>query len=193
VVVGVVALLGAVFVVSATSKVRGGRAFAASLRGLRLLPSPWVRSVASAVTVSEVVSAGGLAVAGTLLVARSAGHGITLAALAVAGVLLLVLTSGIALALRRGTGGRCACFGASERPLGRRHLVRNGLLLVAAVVGIAGLGDGQPVRVVGALIAVCAGAIAAVVLIHLDELVDLFASSPMAASTSSTSSTSIRR
>lgn len=191
-VVGAVALLCVVFVVSATSKLRDGRAFTASLRDLRLLPSRWVRSVAATVTVGEVVVAGGLAGTGILLVARSAGHALTVAVLALAGLLMLVLTTGIALALRRGTGGRCACFGATERPLGRRHLVRNGVLLFAVVLGLAGLGDGHPVQVAGALIAAGAGALGAVVLIQLDDIVELFTSSPAVAANTPTSTPSRR-
>ncbi|MEU5725858.1 hypothetical protein ABZ783_29080 [Micromonospora sp. NPDC047738] len=41
---------------------------------------------------------------------------------------------------------RCACFGATERPLGRRHVVRNGLLLasVAAALVAVALGAAYP-------------------------------------------------
>jgi len=182
--VGAVALLGVVFGVSATSKLRAGRDFAASLRGLPLLPLRWVRPVAVTLTVSETVLAAGSAVAVVARLARSGGRTFALVVLVAGGLLLLVLTAGIVLAIRRGTGARCACFGAKEQPLGRRHLVRNGLLLLAAVLGLAGISDGRSVQIAGGLVAVCAGALVAVVLIHLDELVELFTSSPVAANTS---------
>jgi hypothetical protein len=182
-VIGAVALLGVVFGVSATSKLRAGRDFAASLRGLPLLPERWVRPVAATLTASETLLALGSAATVIALVARSAGRPVALAVLLIAGALLLVLCAGIALAIRQGTGGNCACFGATGRPLGRRHLVRNGLLLLGVVLGLAGLGDGHHVQVAGGLIAVCAGALVAAVLIHLDDLVELFAASPTPAST----------
>jgi hypothetical protein len=97
-------------------------------------------------------------------------------ALALTGGLLAVFTAGVALAVRRGTGARCACFGAAEQPLGARHLVRNGLLLAA--VGVAALGiavaSAQPLGPAGTAMAVSAGAVGALLLIRLDDLVDLF-------------------
>ncbi|MEU0403445.1 MauE/DoxX family redox-associated membrane protein [Streptomyces sp. NPDC006197] len=51
----------------------------------------------------------------------------------VAGLLVAVFTAGIVLARRRGTAARCACFGRTPMPLGRRHVVRNVLLLGDAV------------------------------------------------------------
>lgn len=179
--VGAVSLLAAVFAVSALSKLRDEAGFTASLRELRLLPARWVRAVAATVTAYELVLAGGLVAAGVVLVASDEGAP-ALAALAGAGLLLIALTTGIALALRRGTGGRCACFGTTQRPLGRRHLVRNGALLLAALAGPAGLGDHHPVRVAGALVAIGAGLLGAVLLIRLDDLVDLLSLSPSPAS-----------
>src|SRR5438876_556482 len=44
-------------------------------------------------------------------------------------LLLAVLTTGVVLAVRRDTGASCACFGATQQPLGWRHVVRNGILL----------------------------------------------------------------
>jgi hypothetical protein len=179
--VGALALLSVVFLVSATSKLRGPRDFETSLRELRILPRRWVGLVAAVITVAEVALAAASIVAEVgLLCGWDGGRVVAGGALAVAGLLLIGLTTGIALAIRRGTGGRCACFGVSDRPLGRRHLVRNGLLLVAAVLGGAGLGDRHDVTVAGGLVALAAGGLVALVLIHLDELVELFGSSPVA-------------
>jgi hypothetical protein len=88
-------------------------------------------------------------------------------------VLLAAFTTGIAIVLRRGTRAGCRCFGATERPYGPHHLVRNGLLIAAALGGA--LTAGQPTDLPAALIAIAAGVIAALVLVTFDELLDLFA------------------
>lgn len=50
---------------------------------------------------------------------------------------LLVFTWFIARRMLDGTRPPCACFGSrSMRPLGRRHLARNGVLVLVAAVGI---------------------------------------------------------
>lgn len=55
-----------------------------------------------------------------------------------AALLLLVFTGLIVRLLTQGKHPPCACFGAwSAKPLGFGHLVRNGLLLVAAGIAIA--------------------------------------------------------
>lgn len=178
--VGLLALLGVVFALSALSKMRGPAAqrdFAAALRVLRLLPDRLVRPTAAAVTVAEAGIALSMACAITATVGALPGERIAASgALGVAGLVLVVLTAGVALALRRGTGGRCACFGSTERPLGRHHLVRNGLLLlcVAGGLGVLGLAGGGSVEPAGALIATSAGVVGALLLVNLDDLVELF-------------------
>ncbi|MGA9278005.1 DoxX family protein [Ilumatobacter sp.] len=55
----------------------------------------------------------------------------------VAVVTLVVFTWFIARRMLDGTRPPCACFGSrSTRPLGRRHLLRNGGLIVVAALGI---------------------------------------------------------
>ncbi len=61
-----------------------------------------------------------------------------LAGLGVGAALLIVFTMAISSVLRRGTSASCRCFGASAQPLGRRHLVRNAILLSIAAAGVAG-------------------------------------------------------
>ncbi|MEY2957950.1 MAG: hypothetical protein RLZZ01_518 [Actinomycetota bacterium] len=54
-------------------------------------------------------------------------------------VSLLCFTGLIVLRLAQGRRPACACFGAwSARPLGVGHVVRNGALLVAAVLAVLG-------------------------------------------------------
>ena len=56
-----------------------------------------------------------------------------------AAVLLAVFTALLARLLLQGKHPPCACFGAwSAKPIGVGHLIRNGLLLVAAVIAIVG-------------------------------------------------------
>ncbi|MEU1836819.1 MauE/DoxX family redox-associated membrane protein [Micromonospora chersina] len=178
--VGLAAVLWCVFAASAWSKLRSRaaqRAFADSLRPLPLLPGRLVGPVAAVVTVAEAAIVLGL---GWSVVAALAGRagaraGVTFALLAT-GLLLAVLTTGVVLAVRRRTGVRCACFGAAERPLGRRHVVRNGLLLAGAAVALVDVVVGPAHRPApaGAAVALLAGVLGAAILIRLDDLVDLF-------------------
>jgi hypothetical protein len=183
VLVGLMAVLWLVFGVSAWSKVHSRAArgsFAGSLRPLDLLPDRLVAPVARAVTVGEVILTVGLTWAMLATAVALPGERIVVvAALAAAGLLLSVLTSGIGLALGRGAHGRCACFGAAERPLSRRHLARNALLLLTVAGGLAGVATAptapaRPAAPAGIVLGLATGLAAALVLIRLDDLVTLF-------------------
>jgi uncharacterized membrane protein YphA (DoxX/SURF4 family) len=121
---GIVAaiLLGAAFVLAGASKLAAGRAWPAQAAGLgapgwSVGAIPWVELVLGAILISNLVR--------------------RLASI-VALVLLLVFSSLVVARLREGRHPPCACFGAwSARPLGPGHLVRNGLLVVLAVVAAA--------------------------------------------------------
>jgi hypothetical protein len=88
----------------------------------------------------------------------------------VAAGLLLAFCTGIALVLYRGDQVPCRCFGSTGTVLGRRHLVRNAVLLAAAVFAVA-------VPVVGGLepaaigFAMVAGGIGGTLVIASDTLV----------------------
>jgi hypothetical protein len=122
--VGVVAavLLGAAFVLAGASKLAAGSAWPAQASELgaptwSVGPLPWVELGLGAVLISN-------------LVRRQAAI--------VALVLLLVFSSLVIARLREGRHPPCACFGAwSARPLGPGHLVRNGVLVVLAIVAAA--------------------------------------------------------
>jgi methylamine utilization protein MauE len=185
--VAILAQLILVFGYSATTKVRSRaaqRAFAESLRPLRLIPEPLLRPVAAVVSSAEAAvaaclgwSALGLAGLGLAGLGRAGPELAGLAGLALATVLLAVLTGGIAVAVRGRTGARCACFGRTERPLGVRHLVRNGILLSAAVAGLLLLlfSGAPPADPPGALLGAGLGAVSALLVTRLDDLVELFA------------------
>jgi uncharacterized iron-regulated membrane protein len=176
--VGLAVALGLVFGVSAWSKVRSvaaQRRFAASLRPL--LPDGTSAAVAVAVTVAELAVALGLSgtVVATLIDlpgARTFGLG----SMVVAGSLCSALALGVAVGIRRRISVRCACFGAVERPLSGRHVVRNAILLLTAVGGLVTVvvGPTAPVATGGAMLSLFSGALAALVLIRLDDVIDLF-------------------
>lgn len=94
---------------------------------------------------------------------------------AVATVLLLAFTGAIVLALRRGERAPCRCFGSAAQPLGRAQVVRNGVLLTVAVLGL--IGGQLPVATpgpAGVLVSVVAGALAATLAVTADDIVALF-------------------
>jgi uncharacterized membrane protein YphA (DoxX/SURF4 family) len=115
-------LLGLAFVVAGGSKVAAGPAWPDQARGLGapsfVIPVvPWFEIVLGAILIVQLapVAAGVVALA-----------------------TLLVFTGLIARRLAQGHHPPCACFGAwSAKPLGPGHLVRNGVLIVLAVVTIA--------------------------------------------------------
>ena len=115
-------LLGLAFVVAGGSKVAAGPAWPEQARGLGapsfVIPVvPWFEIVLGAILIVQLapVAAGVVALA-----------------------TLLVFTGLIARRLAQGRHPPCACFGAwSAKPLGPGHLVRNGVLILLAVVTIA--------------------------------------------------------
>ncbi|MGW6393549.1 MauE/DoxX family redox-associated membrane protein [Streptomyces sp. NPDC055103] len=161
-------LLALVFLVSAAGKLRGRRAFGgfvAETRAWRLLPSGAVTAVAAGVAVAEAAVPVLLAVPATARAGASA-----------AGLLVAVFTAGVVVTRRRGTAARCACFGRASAPLGRRHVVRNVLLLGAAAVALVPVRE--PVAAAPLLVAVGAGALGALLVTTLDEIAGLFSTLP---------------
>ncbi|WP_282692498.1 MauE/DoxX family redox-associated membrane protein [Streptomyces sp. CC208A] len=164
-------LLGVVFAVSAVGKLRGATAFRAFEGATRSMgvPGRFARPVAVAVVGAEC------AVPVLLAVGPAGAPGIGLAL-----VLLAAFTVGIAGVLRRGTRTSCACFGASSAVIGRRHLVRNGLLLLCAGIG-AGCalgGVSSATHAGGVVIAAVAALVGALLVTFTDELGELFGTGP---------------
>lgn len=155
------ALVGATFVAAAIGKLRHPAAFLADLSAMSVVPVRYVHAVAVVSVLCEA------AVGPLLLAPRTVRAG---AALAV--VLLVAFIAVIAVVLRRGAVVSCPCFGVTRSPLGPRHLVRNAVLLLAAVVALAGPGSGPLSSEV--VPAIGAGLVAATVIIRLDDLVALF-------------------
>lgn len=118
--VGVAAALAlaAILVVAAVAKLRDRPATSRDFASLGL-PSPGFWAVA--VPAAELATA--------LLLVLLPGWGGVLAF-----ALLAAFTANLALVLRSGRVASCACFGgASTEPVSSRHLVRNGVLLLAAL------------------------------------------------------------
>jgi hypothetical protein len=168
--VGCLSALVGVFAASAAGKLRGGApwsGFVESIRDLRLVRERAVLSVAVGAVAAETC------VVVLLLVPflRPAG-------LVLAGGLLASFTVAIVATLRRRIAVVCRCFGlTSALPLGWRHVVRNGLLLVlVALGGVSRLRASGAPEAAGLAVAAAAGVVAAVVLVFFDEFVELFTS-----------------
>jgi hypothetical protein len=163
-------LLAGVFVLALASKVRGRAdfgAFTASIRALGLLSGAGSAMAAYALVAAEAVVV-------LLLLFPST----VIAGLAGAGATLTVMTAGILAALRRGRRGTCRCFGASDTPLGRVHVVRNLFLITGAATGLAaGLataGTESPAHPAGLALAAVVAAVGILIVVRLDDLVALF-------------------
>jgi len=160
-------LVGIVFAVSATGKLRGVAAFRHFEESARSMgvPARLSRPVAVSVVAGEC--------AAVVLLARGPGGAPGFALIL---LMLVAFTTAIARALRSGTKASCACFGATTAPLGRRHLVRNGVLLALAAFGLtAGLaGTPAPAEAAGVLVAAFAALVGALLVVFTDELGTLF-------------------
>jgi hypothetical protein len=161
-------LIGMVFLLSSASKLSGRRAYAAfvaSVRELALLPARAASGVAVVVVVAELAIWFLLAV--PVPVAATGGF-------AIAALLLTVFAIGIASSVVRGARVRCRCFGASTTPLGFRHVVRNAVLAVVALVGVLAVPMSGPVQPGGLVVAISAGLLFGSFVALLDDFVELF-------------------
>jgi hypothetical protein len=162
--VGARILISIVFAVAVATKVAGPRAFsrfAASLDGFTWLPRRWRRPTAVAAIAVEA------SVVALVAATRTAPIGLGLAAVAAA-----VFTVSAATAQRRGGRVVCRCFGGGETPWGRAHAVRNGGLgFVAASGAVVGFTSaaGEPLAVAAVLTVSAFAALAALILIRLDD------------------------
>ncbi len=115
-------LLGVTFLVAGGSKIAAGDRWPEQARGLGapavVIPVlPWFEIALGAVLVAQL--------------SRVAASAIALAVLA-------AMTALVIRRLAQGDHPPCACFGAwSAKPLGPGHLVRNGVLMLLAVIAIA--------------------------------------------------------
>lgn len=171
--------LGAVFVVSAVSKVSSRAAYGSFVAATgRLLPA---RSLPRRPFALAVV-AGEFAVAPLLLLVPTVG-------LALAAALSLAFAAGILSAVRRGVRAPCRCFGASAAPLRRLHAVRGGALAVVALGALGQLAGAGAVRLTaagllaglhpaGAALAAVGSAALVLLTIYFDDIAELFKPTP---------------
>lgn len=161
-------LIGLVFAVSAFSKLRSRSAFSEFASWLSGLPVPLIRGHGNRGKAAHTIAAAEVAIVALTALPWTARAGLALAA-----VVLASFTAGTWLAVARGGGAPCRCFGASVSPLGRRHVVRNALLGAAAVAGAIGAGasGGHPA---GTVISIGTGLTIALFVVFLDDLAALF-------------------
>lgn len=95
------------------------------------------------------------------------------AAFVLAAGLLGCLTVAVTKVVRRGAPVPCRCFGASETPLGVPHVVRNVILVVTALLGLAGSLVNGPFDLGLALVVAVFGAALGLLMTRWDDLVSL--------------------
>ena len=171
IVVGCRSLVALVFLISAVSKLRDRRSYAGFVAatqrlGPRRVVARHGRPLAAAIVAAE------LAVPALLLLPATAPAGFGLAVVLLTGFTVAVLT-----ALRRGERAPCHCFGATSEPVGRGQVVRNVLLGIVALLGMAvGPIAGAAPDLAGAMAAVVTGGVIAVLVAAAEDIADLFRS-----------------
>jgi hypothetical protein len=162
------ALVGAVFMLAAGSKLTGPAALRA-FTGAALALQPFPRFPARlAPALVAVILTAELAVPVLLVAAPAARLGAVLAAL-----LLTGFAAVLARAVRAGRDPQCWCFGSTAAGIGRGHVARNLLLAVVALL-VAVPGPAAPAHPAGAVLAISVGALLAALVAYADELADLF-------------------
>jgi len=151
-----------VFLASANGKRENFGGFVAAIRLLHLVPERWPRTVARVVVGAEVVAAGLL-----LLPSGFAAAGFVLVIL-----LCAVFAVVIEVSVRKDLRVACPCFGGSADLLNRRHLLRDGVLVVVAVVGLVGVDTGRP-GFVEVLIGVVVAVFVAALVIRFDDVAEV--------------------
>ncbi|MFG3437375.1 MauE/DoxX family redox-associated membrane protein [Nonomuraea sp. NPDC047897] len=160
-------LLITMFTLALASKISGRRAwgeFVASVRAMAVVGDARAPVAATATAAAE----GGVVVLAAIPL-RWAGS----ASFVLAAGLLGCLTIAVTMVVRRGDAVACRCFGASRTPIGASHIVRNVLLVGAALLGLAGsLAGGSLDPVLGVVVGVF-GAVLGLLVSRWDDLVAL--------------------
>ena len=162
-------MVGLVFLASAVGKLRGRKAYAGFVAAAGRLGPGWVVSWAPKAVLAGGVIAAEAAVLVLVALPRTAWAGFVLA-----GLLALAFAAAVLAALRRGDRAPCNCFGASARPVGGVHLVRNVLLAAVAGIGLAGNAAAGPLEPAGVVVAVVVGGVVAAVVVTADDVAELF-------------------
>jgi hypothetical protein len=153
-------VIGLVFLLAVVGKLRGRAeltAFAESLGSFGLRSARLRSALATSVITAEAVT--------VVLLAVTPRLGLGLAA-----TMLVAFTAAVVTAKATGREVRCRCFGADGGLMGRTHLIRNGVLIVIALAGLAA-GTSATTPHLGLLAAtVSAAVLGAVALAHWDDL-----------------------
>ncbi|MEV0265426.1 MauE/DoxX family redox-associated membrane protein [Streptomyces sp. NPDC050617] len=161
-------LLVVVFAVAVVSKLSSAESFSAFVRSVRELAglSPSRGRAAARLVV-------GAEAAGAVLLMLPRPRPLTMAGFVLLGCLLGAFTIAMAASLRRGLRVPCRCFGASTSSAGALPLVRNGLLIVAAVTGAAGTFHGVPTAPGGLAVAAGTGLVLGAVVTVFDDIYEV--------------------
>ncbi|MBP2325035.1 ABC-type dipeptide/oligopeptide/nickel transport system permease component [Kibdelosporangium banguiense] len=176
--VGAMVLCGLVLLVSAVSKVRSAADYAEFVASVPAfgIPAGWTGLFALATVAAEfAITALVLPASVLMAVGISAGRWLAGAGLLLAVGLFGVLTAAVWRAVTRRSGAVCRCFGPARTPLSQRHVVRNALLLLVAVLGAATLSVMDSVDPVVAAVTAVIGLLGALMVIRFDDLAELFA------------------
>jgi methylamine utilization protein MauE len=158
-----------VFLLAVTGKVVGRGAFAEftrSVRDMKAAPTRLVGLTARATVLFEALTV--VLVAIPRQIAAVVGFALAL-------VLTAAFSGAILRTIRSGNRTSCRCFGRSSSPLGRRHLVRNGVLLAVAAAGLVAALAGGSAGLAGGLVAVLTGVFIGLLVAMFDDLAQLLA------------------
>jgi hypothetical protein len=168
------AALAVVFAMAVLGKVAGKDAFTEFVRSvvaMAAVPERLAVPVARATVLAE-----GLTV--LLVVAPTRVTGLIGCILAT--LLTIVFSVTIVGSLRRGRRVSCRCFGRSNTPIGKRHLVRNTVLLTLTLLGVLAVTVAAGANLAGALVAVLAGSFVGLVIATFEDLAQLVLPAPAA-------------
>jgi hypothetical protein len=159
-------LLAIVFACSAFAKLRNGASFRRFRAWLADLPVPVAGRHAGA-------AAAAVAGAEVLIVVLTMLPWTVLAGFALAGVMLAMFIVGTCLAIARGTKAPCNCFAARGARLGPRHVMRDAVLLAAAIAGAAtwNAHGGHPA---GLAVSAATAVFLAILAVFLDDVLSVF-------------------
>jgi hypothetical protein len=161
--------IAVVFVMAIGGKTVGRRAFAEFTQSIVAMNA--VPSGAAGIAARATVSAEALTVLLVILPARTTA----VIGCALAASLMALFSGAIWRSLRRGDNAPCRCFGRSSTPLGRRHLARNGLLLLTSALGIGACLVDNPLQLAGSLVSLAAGLFFGLALAAFDDIAQLIA------------------
>ncbi|GAA1011101.1 methylamine utilization protein MauE [Acrocarpospora pleiomorpha] len=162
-------LLVVVFLTSSVGKIFHYSSFTDSVREMRLLPIGAVPSATILIITAELIAAL------SILVGLMTNSALLVYAFALSAALCVVFNLAITTVIHRGSSVTCNCFGRQASEFSARHIVRNTLLVAAAIVGMlsADVGVGSWTTETG--ITIVAGLILSLLVILMDDLADLFA------------------